>query len=187
MRLACLLLLGSAAVALTACATQDHNIGEDPHPSAATSTVGPDRVTADLRDADGRTRARASVEQAGDSLRVRVEAVSMSPGAYGAHLHAIGRCDPPGFATAGGHWNPTGQMHGKDNPKGMHKGDLPNLLVGTDGRGSFEYTIPGARLSGMDGLMDGDGAAVVIHAAADDYRTDPSGNSGARIACGVVG
>ncbi len=113
----------------------------------------------------------------------------MSPGSYGAHLHAVGRCDPPGFESAGPHWNPTGQKHGKDNPAGMHKGDLPNLLVGTDGRGSFEYTIPNAGLSGMlpNRLIDGDGAAVVIHASADDYRTDPSGNSGARIACGVLG
>jgi Cu-Zn family superoxide dismutase len=80
-------------------------------------------------------------------------------------------------------------MHGKDNPKGMHKGDLPNLLAGADGRGSFEYTIPNATLSGMspNKLIDEDGAAIVIHAKADDFRTDPSGNSGDRIACGVLG
>ena len=71
----------------------------------------------------------------------------------------------------------------------MHKGDLPNLLVGTDGRGSFEYTIPNASISRRPSnvLMDADGAALVIHQQADDFRTDPSGNSGARIACGVLG
>jgi superoxide dismutase, Cu-Zn family len=185
MRLAHLLLLGCGALTAAGCA-RDRDAGE---PAAASTTSGPAALTADLRDAAGRTRARAIVEPAGDSLRVRVEAVAMSPGAYGAHLHAAGRCDPPGFTTAGPHWNPTGQLHGKDNPKGMHKGDLPNLLVGTDGRGSFEYTIPDARLTGggSGALIDADGAAVVIHAAPDDFRTDPSGNSGARIACGVLG
>jgi Cu-Zn family superoxide dismutase len=193
MKLAQLLISGFSAAALAACATDrgsdDLGASGDPGPPAAVSTIGPPRLAADLRDAQGRTRARATAESSGDSLRVRVEAVGMSPGAYGAHLHTVGRCDAPGFTTAGPHWNPTDQKHGKDNPAGMHKGDLPNLLVGTDGRGSFEYTIPNAGLSGMlpNRLIDADGAAVVIHEKADDFRTDPSGNSGARIACGVLG
>jgi Cu-Zn family superoxide dismutase len=179
-----LLLITCAALTAAACATHSNR----PDAGAGADAAGPQSVAADLRDGTGRARARASVEQAGDSLRVRIEAVAMSPGAYGVHIHAVGRCDPPAFTTAGPHWNPTGQMHGKDNPKGMHKGDLPNLLVGSDGRGSFEYTIPNASVAiGPNPLMDGDGAAVVIHAAPDDYRTDPSGNSGARIACGVLG
>jgi Cu-Zn family superoxide dismutase len=193
MRLAQLLIPGFSALALAACATDEGrdvgNMADDARPPAAVSTIGPPRLTAELRDAQGRVRARATAETSGDSLRVRVEAVGMSAGAYGAHLHTTGRCEAPGFESAGPHWNPTGQMHGKDNPKGMHKGDLPNLVVGTDGSGSFEYTIPNAGLSGMlpTSLIDGDGAAVVIHASADDYRTDPSGKSGARIACGVLG
>jgi Cu-Zn family superoxide dismutase len=194
MRLATGLITGFSALALAACATQGGSddevaVGGDPGPPTAVSTIGPPRLAADLRDAQGRTRARATAETSGDSLRVRVEAVGMSAGAYGAHLHVTGRCEGPGFESAGPHWNPTGQMHGKDNPKGMHLGDLPNLLVGTDGRGSFEYTIPNAQLSGMlpTALIDGDGAAVVIHASPDDFRTDPSGKSGARIACGVLG
>ncbi len=192
MRLAKYLIPGFSALALAACATDrggDNGAYGASGPPDAVSTIGPPRLTADLRDAQGRVRARATAETSGDSLRVRVEATEMSPGSYGAHLHAVGRCDPPGFESAGPHWNPTGQKHGKDNPAGMHKGDLPNLLVGTDGRGSFEYTIPNAGLSGMlpNRLIDGDGAAVVIHASADDYRTDQSGNSGARIACGVLG
>lgn len=132
--------------------------------------------------------ARATTSQVGDSIRVRVEAMGMSPGAYGAHVHAVGRCDAPDFTSAGPHWNPAGRQHGKNNPQGMHHGDLPNLTVGTDGRGSFEVTIPGGRIAGgSHPLLDGDGAAVVIHAGPDDYRTDPSGNSGARIACGILG
>jgi Cu-Zn family superoxide dismutase len=190
MRLSRLLIPAVSALAIAACATDDGaEAADNSGPPAAVSTIGPPVLSADVRDAQGRTRARATAEQSGDSLRVRIEAVGMSPGAYGAHLHTVGRCDPPGFATAGPHWNPSGAMHGKDNPKGMHKGDLPNLMVGTDGRGSFEYTIPNAGLSGMlpNRLIDGDGASVVIHAKADDYRTDPSGNSGERIACGVLG
>lgn len=190
MRLSRLLIPAASAFAVAACATDDSaSAADDPGPPAAVSTIGPPRLAADLRDPQGRVLARATAESSGDSLRVRVEAVGMSPGAYGAHLHAVGRCDPPAFASAGPHWNPTSAMHGKDNPKGMHKGDLPNLMVGTDGRGSFEYTIPNAGLSGMlpNRLIDGDGASVVIHAKPDDYRTDPSGNSGDRIACGVLG
>jgi Cu-Zn family superoxide dismutase len=191
MKLAHWLISGLSAAAVAGCATDrgaDDAAG-DPGPPAAVSTIGPPRLTADLRDAQGRVRARATAETSGDSLRVRVEAVGMSAGAYGAHIHTTGRCDPPSFTTAGPHWNPTDQKHGKDNPAGMHKGDLPNLLVGTDGRGSFEYTIPNAGLSGMlpNRVIDADGAAVVIHEKPDDFRTDPSGNSGARIACGVLG
>ena len=186
MRQAGLLMIGSAAMALAACAT-DSGVSEPE--GAIVSTIGPPVLTADVRDRVGQSRASARVEQAGDSLRVRIEAAGMSSGTYGVHIHAVGRCEAPGFDSAGPHWNPTGQAHGKDNPKGMHKGDLPNLMVGADGRGSFEYTIPHAILSGMlpTKLVDADGAAVVIHAKADDYRTDPSGNSGARIACGVLG
>lgn len=161
-----------------------------PAPAPAPSAIGrgPAIATAQVREPAGRAVARASVAQAGDSLRVRVDAAGLAPGAYGVHLHSAGRCDPPGFVSAGPHWNPAARQHGKDNPQGMHLGDLPNLLVGTDRRGSFEYTIPGASLAGgANALIDTDGAAVVIHAQADDYRTDPSGNSGARIACGVLG
>lgn len=172
-----------AAAAVASCGTTSDRAPID-EPQAGPATVG-----ADIRDSAGRTRARATAEQVGDSIRVRVEAAGLTQGAYGAHVHTTGRCDPPGFNSAGPHWNPTGQQHGKDNPQGMHKGDLPNLLVGTDGRGSFEYTIPNAWVSGgrSNVLMDGDGAVVVIHQSADDFRTDPSGNSGARIACGVLG
>jgi Cu-Zn family superoxide dismutase len=173
-----------AALQLTACASTDMAA---PDPGAAPSAL--QMVVSDLRDASGTIRARATAEQVGDSIRVRVESIAMTQGAYGAHVHTTGRCDAPGFTTAGPHWNPTAQQHGKDNPQGMHKGDLPNLLVGTDGRGSFEYTIPNATIAGQGPnlLLDQDGAAVVVHQGADDFRTDPSGNSGNRIACGVLG
>ncbi|MBV8688397.1 MAG: superoxide dismutase family protein [Alphaproteobacteria bacterium] len=166
--------------------------------AACTATTAPEArpdgtgqapgASAEIKEPSGRTVARARIDQAGDGLRVRIDAAGLAPGAYGAHLHAVGRCDPPAFASAGPHWNPSGRQHGKDNPQGMHLGDLPNLMVGTDRRGSLEYTVPAASLTGGgSALLDADGAAIVLHAQADDYRTDPSGNSGARIACGVLG
>ena len=143
---------------------------------------------AEVRDPGGRLVARSTVTQVGDSLRVGVEATGLVPGTYAAHVHTVGRCDPPAFESAGPHWNPTGRQHGSQNPQGQHLGDLPNLMVGTDGVGSLEYTILGASLSGRAApMLDGDGAAVVIHTQPDDYRTEPSGNSGARLACGVLG
>jgi Cu-Zn family superoxide dismutase len=172
----------AASLALVACASQ-----RDEEGPLAGVPLGPSSAAADLADTSGRVLARATAEEAGEGVRVRIEASGLAPGSYGAHVHTAGRCDAPAFTTAGPHWNPTGQQHGKDNPAGMHKGDLPNLLVGTNGQGSFEYTILGAAIGGSStAMLDADGAAVVIHQRADDYRTDPSGNSGDRIACGVL-
>ena len=170
----------AATIGLAGCAMMD---GGSALPDAAMTSA-----QADIRDASGSPRGTATATQIGDSIRVKIDAMNMAAGAYGAHVHMTGRCDGPAFTSAGGHWNPTNRQHGKDNPAGMHMGDLPNLLVGTDGRGSMEITIPNAWIGGGGArLLDADGAAVVIHAAPDDYRTDPSGNSGARIACGVMG
>ena len=169
------LLLGATAL-LGACATT----GDEPRETAGSAS-------ADINDVGGRIVARAEASQGGSGVRLRIEAAGLPPGTYGAHVHAVGRCDPPGFESAGPHWNPTQRQHGAQNPQGPHFGDLPNLAVGTNGEGSLEFTIAGASLrEGASRLVDGDGAAVVIHAGADDYRTDPSGNSGTRIACGVL-
>lgn len=177
-----MLAAAAASLALTACASTERN---EEGPLAA-EPLGPSTAGGDIMDANGRVVARVTAEEAGEGVRLKIEAEGMAPGAYGAHVHATGRCDAPAFTTAGPHWNPNGRQHGKDNPAGMHKGDLPNLLVGADGRGSFEYTVLGAAVGGPGGMLDSDGAAVVIHQRPDDYRTDPSGNSGDRIACGVL-
>jgi Cu-Zn family superoxide dismutase len=174
-----LLLAAAAGAALVGCAADQQAPGASATAAAA---------SAEIRNAAGAVVARATASETAGGIRLRVEALAMAPGAYGAHVHTIGRCDPPDFATAGPHWNPAARKHGKNNPEGMHMGDLPNLAVGADGHGSFQVTIPNGRLGGGGTpLLDADGAAVVIHASADDYRTDPSGNSGARIACGVLG
>jgi Cu-Zn family superoxide dismutase len=125
-------------------------------------------------------------EQAGGNPVLRITASGLPAGAHGVHIHMTGKCEGPAFTSAGGHLNPAGHQHGKDNPAGSHLGDLPNMTV--DGHGNGELvqlmTVDAATLRAQ--LLDADGAAVVVHADADDYRTDPSGNSGARIACAVL-
>lgn len=154
---------------------------------AALAQHGAHGVSAELRRADGHVVAHASATQAGEAVQVRIEATGLPAGTYGAHVHTTGRCEGPDFASAGAHWNPMGRQHGSENPQGPHMGDLPNLVVGADGHGSVAFEIPNAALhGGENAVLDQDGAAVVVHAAPDDYRTDPSGNSGARIACGAL-
>ena len=138
---------------------------------------------ATLADATGASRGTATLVEKSGGLEVRITGEGLPAGTHGVHLHTVGRCDPPDFKSAGAHWNPTMKQHGRDNPQGAHAGDLPNLEVGADGRGSVRFTVSQGTLAT---LLDDDGAVVVIHADADDYRTDPSGNSGGRIACGVI-
>ncbi len=113
----------------------------------------------------------------------RIGASGLSHGIHGIHVHAIGRCDPPGFTTSGPHLNPAARRHGFNNPAGPHLGDLPNVTVSANGVLQEAVSLPGASFAT---LLDGDGAALVIHARPDDYVTDPAGNSGDRIACAVV-
>lgn len=140
-----------------------------------------------IRGPDGMPRGMVTVTQTAQGLAVRVAASALPPGMHGVHIHAVGRCEAPDFATAGSHWNPTNKQHGTENPQGPHVGDLPNLTIAGEGNGTLEFTMPGQLRGSEQALLDGDGAALVIHASADDYRTDPSGNSGDRIACAVIG
>ena len=178
MRTAKTMALMTAGVAMLAglsgCATDKAEMG--------TVTPGGGTAVASLRTATNADAGRATATEVEGGLRVSLDASALPPGTHGAHIHMVGRCDAPDFTTAGGHWNPTSKQHGTMNPAGPHEGDLPNLIVGTDGRGTLAITIPGATLAG---LLDTDGSAMVVHASADDLRTDPSGNSGGRIACGV--
>lgn len=145
--------------------------------------AGQGSASAMLRDATGLDRGRVVISSASaGKVRLTLDALGLPPGTRAVHVHAVGRCEPPGFMTAGGHWNPAMKQHGRDNPMGAHAGDMPNLTIGADGRGRLTAEIDGE----LAALLDADGAAVIIHAAPDDYRTDPAGNAGARIACGVV-
>ena len=129
------------------------------------------------------------VPGADGTLRVTGNLDGIPAGTHGMHLHTTGRCEGPSFESAGGHFNPTGREHGLDNPNGPHAGDAPNIQAGANRRAVVDAVLAGASLDpGSRGYInDPDGVAIVIHAAADDQRTDPSGSSGARIACGVVG
>lgn len=144
-------------------------------------------AAAELRNAENQVVARARVSPTAEGARVQVESTGLRPGTYAVHVHTIGRCDGPDFTSAGGHWNPTGRQHGTENPQGSHLGDLPNLTVGADGSGSISQVIAGAQVAGGEpAMLDTDGAAVLVHASPDDNRSDPAGNAGARIACGVL-
>ena len=154
---------------------------------AGMQTAGDSSATADLRTAAGQSVGTAQLTQVGNAVRIILEARGLPPGLHGVHVHAVGKCEPPDFTSAGPHFNPTGRQHGALNPQGSHAGDLPNLNVGSDGTGRFETATEQITLgTGPTALWDADGSALVIHAAPDDFKTDPTGNSGARLACGVV-
>jgi superoxide dismutase, Cu-Zn family len=165
----------TAAFILLACLT-----------NVACNTGGASSARADIRDAEGNSIGSARFEPHGDDVKVTVEVRGLTPGGHGIHVHETGRCDPPDFTTAGAHFNPGGQPH--HGPHGGHGGDLPNLQVAPDGTGRLEAVLPGITLSGRGhhSLFHVHGTSVVIHRDADDLRSAPSGNSGDRIACGVI-
>lgn len=148
-------------------------------------------ATAELRDRAGASVGTARLTGDNDGTITLVAHVDrMTPGSHGIHFHAVGSCTPgdsAAFAAAGPHHNPLNRKHGLENPDGPHAGDLPNLVVGANGSGDLETKTARATLrAGPASLLDADGSAVVVHASADDQKTDPSGNSGARVACGVI-
>jgi len=158
----------TAVTALTACSTVTEPAGGAPMA---------------LVNASGQSIGSVRALQTAGGVSFHIEASGLTHGVHGVHVHAVGRCDPPDFASAGAHWNPAGKKHGMNNPAGPHAGDMPNVEVAANGVLSATLTLAGAS---MASLLDADGAALVIHAVADDYVTDPSGNSGARIACAVI-
>lgn len=166
---------GAGALLLAGC-------NEEGKMETGAPVAGGASATAMLRTAQGAEAGRATATDVAGGVRFTFDGMGLPPGTHGIHVHTTGRCDAPGFETAGPHWNPTSMKHGTMNPQGPHQGDIPNLIVDSSGRGTIGATVPGATLAG---LLDADGAAMVVHAAADDLRTDPSGNSGGRIACGV--
>ncbi len=155
---------------------------------SAQHAAHPGRAGTSMRNVQGQVVGEAAAARDGNVVKVRVTVRGFTPGTYGVHLHQVGRCDAPDFASAGPHWNPAGRQHGRLNPQGPHLGDLPNLEVRANGAGriDFDVAVPAGTEPGVNPLLDADGTSVVIHATADDERTDPSGNSGARIACGVL-
>jgi Cu-Zn family superoxide dismutase len=145
-------------------------------------------ATAEMRSASGVRHGVLTLERSPAGVRIDGALTGVPPGVHGIHFHQVGRCDPPDFETAGVHLNPAGTQHGLQNPRGPHAGDLPNVTANTAGQMVVDIATARVTLDADPrvGLFDRDSTALVIHANADDQRTDPSGNSGARIACGVV-
>lgn len=173
MRLPSHLALLPAILALGACATA----GQLP-----TSRL----ASASLKQANGLPAGTAQLLNNGGTVTLSLALVGLSKGDHGVHLHTTGTCEAPGFTSAGGHLNPGNMQHGTKNPAGHHLGDLPNVAIGGSGAGTLSVDLSGTPDELMAELFDADGSAIVVHAGPDDYVSDPSGNSGSRIACGKL-
>ncbi len=171
--------VAALAFGLTACGSPE--TADDTAPDTATPAE-PTQATATLQTADGEPAGTVQATANGAGITIALNVRGIEPGEHGVHVHTTGSCEAPDFASAGGHWNPAGTQHGLDNPEGPHAGDMPNLTVGEDGTGTLEYQLVGGT---FDGLLDADGSAFIVHAGRDDQTTDPSGDSGDRVACGV--
>lgn len=154
---------------------------------AATSTAQTaPTAKATLKDAGGKQVGTATLTQTPQGVLVHAEVNGLPAGPHGFHIHAVGKCEPP-FTSAGGHFNPAGHKHGFEAAGGSHIGDMPNLFVGADGRGTVDAFAGGATIDpGAASLFGPAGTAIVVHANKDDYASDPAGNAGDRIACGVI-
>jgi Cu-Zn family superoxide dismutase len=161
--------LTAAALALGACATPL----DAPRNALSVPLIG----------AGGQAIGTVRMWETPGAVSFRVEGNGFAVGRKGLHVHTVGRCDPPAFTSAGAHWNPAARKHGLANPAGPHAGDLPNVPVSANGALRETVVLSGASLQS---LRDADGSALVLHAREDDNVTDPSGNSGDRIACAVL-
>ena len=142
--------------------------------------------SARLLNAQGVEVGAARMYSLGGEVTLNASFSGLTPGSHAVHLHTTGQCTAPEFTSAGGHLNPAGHEHGTQNPRGAHLGDLPNVTIGADGTGTMSAVVRGTLVGVADDIFDTDGTAIVVHAGEDDYRTDPTGNAGGRVACGVV-
>ncbi|GAC44163.1 superoxide dismutase family protein [Paenibacillus popilliae] len=175
-KLAFVWLLGSAMLT-SACSSQAAS-AEELAPAAAVNMIN----------GKGEHIGTAKLVQIGDKVQITVQAHNLPPGPHGIHFHEAGRCEGPDFKTAEAHFNPKHKQHGFKNPKGYHAGDLPNIEVVADGK--VQVTLSTTAVTLVQGkpnsLIRPGGTSLIIHEKADDYVTDPAGNSGDRIACGAI-
>lgn len=177
-----------AALAVTAAIALG---GQDMAPAQGTpagrpGATGP-TAAAQLRDPAGTRVGEARLRQTPHGVLVTLDLEQVAPGEHAVHIHEFGRCTPT-FEAAGGHFNPARRQHGLANPQGAHAGDLPNIHVPGSGRLTVEMFARDVTLErgAPNSLLDDDGSALVVHAQPDDHRSDPAGDSGERIACGVI-
>jgi Cu-Zn family superoxide dismutase len=152
----------------------------------ASPALAADKASAVLKDAAGKEIGAATLATTPSGTLITLELTAAPPGTHGFHIHTVGKCEPPEFESAGGHFNPDKTKHGFLNADGPHAGDMPNVHVPDSGKLTIEVLNPLVTLGAESALLDEDGSSLMLHAEADDYTTDPTGHAGGRIACGVI-
>ncbi|MFC7370935.1 superoxide dismutase family protein [Fictibacillus iocasae] len=186
-KLAVILLAVLLLLAVSACGKkkEDH---ENHESSAKASDLKQSAVKVNLMDAKGRNSGTAQLKQTAEGVEIKVNAKGLTPGEHGIHFHEIGKCEAPSFESAGKHFNPEKKKHGFNNPEGFHAGDIPNLKADKKGTAKVTFVSQNVTLAkgSPNALLKKGGTAIVVHEKADDYKTDPSGNSGGRVLCGEI-
>jgi len=152
----------------------------------ALSAISFAKTKVELKDAQGKDVGSILIWDQGPGVALQLDLHDLTPGEHALHFHQAPKCEGPDFKSAGGHFNPESKKHGFDNPEGHHAGDMKNFTVGADGKAKAKLENSEVRLKAGPHSLLTSGAAVVVHAKADDYKTDPAGNAGDRIACGVI-
>lgn len=152
----------------------------------ALSSASVAKTKIELKDAQGKEVGSIIIADQESGVALHLDLHDLTPGEHALHFHQVPKCEGPDFKSAGGHFNPESKKHGFDNPEGHHAGDMKNFTVGADGKAKTKLEDADVTLKAGPHSLLTNGAAVVVHAKADDYKTDPAGNAGDRVACGVI-